>query len=154
MIVKELEHLKEDERELVLQTPALISVLIGGVDEDFDEKEMNHAIKAVTYRSHEGEPLLFNYYKKVELSFKSVMLHFVQKYDGDPNKRAAAINAELSKLNDILPKLDERFARVLVDNWKSFAKGIAKASGGFLGYHQISMEESHVIELEMITYSA
>ena len=153
MTVKELAHLTEDERELVLQAPALISVLIGGADSNFDEKEMEHAVKAVTYRSLQGEPLLYNYYKKVELSFESVMLHFTQKYEGDANDRAKAINAELAKLNDILPKLDDRYAHVLVENWRSFAKGIAKASGGFLGYHQISMDESHVVELEMITYS-
>lgn len=152
MNVRELEHLTEEERELVLRTPALISVLIGGADGHFDGKEKSQAITSIHFRALQGDKFLQDYYKAVDASFESVMLHLAQKYEGDTEARAVHIMEELEALNDVLPKLDKRFARVLLNDLRNLAFTIAKASGGFLGYARLSLEESHFVDLKMITY--
>lgn len=152
MTVAALENLTEEERELVLNTPSLVSVLISGADSDFDKDEERQAAKIIHLRTVEGDELLFDYYKAVEHSFVSSLHHLEQKYDGDAETRAQNVTTILSQLNDILPKLDARYARALVQDWKSLAKAVAKASGGILGFASISLEESHFIDLKMIKF--
>ncbi|MCP4125329.1 MAG: hypothetical protein GY751_26650 [Bacteroidetes bacterium] len=152
MIVRELDHLKEEDKELVMRTPALISVLIGGADGDFDGREKEQAVTSVHFRAKQGDKFLKGYYKAVDLNFQSVMLHIAQKFEGDVHKRTDQIIAQLEELNNILPKLDRRFAEVLLADWRNLAYNIGKASGGFLGYARLSHEESHLVELKMITY--
>lgn len=153
MVVKQLENLTEDERELVLLAPALVTVLISGADNDFSKEEEEQAFKAVHFRGILGDQLLFDYYKAVDHSFASSVNHIKQKYEGNADQRGERITQELAKLNDILPKIDKKFAHVLLDNWRSLAKSIAKADGGIFGYGSISYEEGELIGLEMITYS-
>lgn len=152
MIVKELEQLSEEERNLVLRTPALITVLVSGSDGDFDKSEEQHATKAVHYKSVQGDPLLVEYYKAIDVSFLSAMHHLHQKYSGTPQDRADRITEVLVELNDILPKLHHRFAKALLNDWRNLAKTVARASGGIFGFASISFEESHFVDLEMITF--
>ena len=152
MVVKELEKLTEEDRDLVLRTPALIAVLISGADGDFSQEEQRQAFRAVHFRGIQGEELLFDYYKVVDHSFKSALEHIKQKYSGTPDERAEKIGAKLAELSNVLPKLDKIYANVLLDNWKSLAKSIAKAEGGIFGYASISYEESQLINLEMISF--
>ncbi len=136
-----------------MDAPALITVLIGGADDDFDKDEEKRARKAVHFRSLEGDPLLFDYFELVDNEFAHTLSHMVQKYEGSPSERATAIGNELSKLNDILPKLGNTYVVALLNTWRSLANSIAQASGGVLGYFSISEEESELIKLEMITYN-
>ncbi|MEZ5008151.1 MAG: hypothetical protein R2728_16315 [Chitinophagales bacterium] len=152
MVVSELEVLSEAERDLVLRAPALITVLISGADGDFDKDEELHASKAVHYKSVQGDPLLMEYYQAIDLDFLSAMRHLHQKYSGTPQERAEKITAKLTQLNDILPKLHHRFARALINDWRNLAKTVARASGGIFGFASISFEESHFVDLEMITF--
>ena len=152
MSVRELQTLTEEERELVLHAPTLICVLIGGADGNFDENEIDQALTAVHFRAKQGEAFLREYYEEVDEDFKRDLLHVAQKFEGDAESRARRIIEKLTALNDILPKLDRRFAKTLLEDWKSLARSIANASGGFLGYAKVSNEESHFTELEMITY--
>ncbi|MEZ5002192.1 MAG: hypothetical protein R2730_04075 [Chitinophagales bacterium] len=152
MVVNELEVLSAEERELVLRTPALVTVLISGADGDFDKSEETHAAKAIHYKSIQGDPLLIEYYHAIDLDFLSAMRHLHQKYSGSPQERAEKITAKLAELNGILPKLDPRFAKALLSDWRNLATSVAKASGGIFGFASISFEESHFVDLEMITY--
>jgi hypothetical protein len=152
MGVKELEHLSEEQRSLVFRTPALLSVLVAGADHDIDQKEIVHAIKAVHYRSLLENDFLQEYYRAIEERFEHETYHIIQKFEGQPEEREAYIVEELTGLNDILPKIERRYAAILLENWKSLAKSVAKSAGGFLGFETISLAESHFIDLKMITY--
>jgi hypothetical protein len=153
MVVKQLEHLTEEDRALVLQTPALIAVLISGADSDYSNKEEAQAFKAVHFRSLEGDDLLIDYFKTIDLNFASAVAHIKQKYDGDAETRTAAIVAELEKLNKVLPKMDRIYAHSILKSWRSLATSIAKAEGGILGFASISYAESQLVDLEMITFA-
>lgn len=153
MSIASLSHLSAEEISLVMNTPALISVMIGSADGNFDADEKEKANKIVAFRKTTGDPLLFEYFSLVEKTFENELQIFSERYSGDVAERNKNIAVELTKLNLILPKIDHNYASALLKNWKSFAKGVAEASGGFLGIFEESSEEAHLVGLNMIIYS-
>ena len=152
MVVNELAHLTEEDRDLVMITPALVTLLIAGADDNFDKREEARAEKAVHWRKKIGDPLLMEYFKVIDHSFSSVLDHLEQKYEGPAEDRIARISVKLSRLNDVLPQLDHKYAKALLDNWRNMAREVAKASGGIMGLSGISHNEHEVVGLDMITY--
>jgi hypothetical protein len=60
------------------------------------------------------------------------------------------ISRRLTPLNDILAKLEPKVAAAMYDELKTFAKHVARASGGFLKMLSISHEERRWISLPML----
>lgn len=146
-------HLSEEERNLLYSTPSLITFLIGGADNNFDTKEEVQSEHLVRIRTATGDPLLFDFYKHIEQSYFDQLDATIKKYEKLPvSERTEIISNELAKLNEILPKIDNLFARALLKSMRSFAKAIAEASGGVFGFLEISYEEEHLMGLNMITY--
>ena len=146
-------HLSEDERNLLYSTPSLITFLIGGADNNFDTKEEVQSEHLVRIRTATGDPLLFDFYKHIEQTYFDQLDATVKKYVNLPvAERTEMISNELAKLNEILPKIDNLFARALLKSLRSLAKAIAEASGGVFGFLEISYEEEHLMGLNMITY--
>lgn len=146
-------HLSEEERNLLYSTPSLITFLIGGADNNFDTKEEVQSEHLVRIRTATGDPLLFDFYKHIEQNYFDQLDATIKKYEKLPvSERTEIISNELAKLNEILPKIDNLFARALLKSMRSFAKAIAEASGGVFGFLEISYEEEHLMGLNMITY--
>lgn len=57
---------------------------------------------------------------------------------------------EIEKLNEVLALVDGLYAKALLKSWKSLAREVAGASGGFLGMLNVSYEEEHLLDLAMI----
>jgi hypothetical protein len=142
--------LTEVEKQMLLDAPALITVLIAGAEGKIDHDEEERAKRAVAFRSITGDPFLFEYYQNVEPTFDSKVAEIVATYPKNTAERTQALSDALSKLNPVLGKLEKIFAEALVHNWKNLADAIARASGGFLGYFTISGKERKLIDLPMI----
>ncbi len=141
-----LKNLTEDERTLVLEAPALVTVLIGSADNNFTKDEEIRAKKAAHFRSIQGDPLLFDYFSQVDKDFDRVLDHYTQKFENDTD----AIANKLSELNGPLKKLDTRYAAALTKNLRSIALAVAESSGGLLGFLSVSKEEAYYADLKMI----
>lgn len=152
MSIASLSQLSTEEVNLVLNTPALVSLLIGGADNNFDNEEKERAKKIVAFRKTTGDPLLFEYFNLVEETFENEIQILSERYSGDVLERNSKITEELVKLNEILPKMDHNYANALLQNWRTLAKGVAEASGGFLGMFEESSEEAHLVGLKMIEF--
>lgn len=152
MSIASLSQLSTEEVNLVLNTPALVSLLIGGADNNFDNEEKEKAKKIVAFRKTTGDPLLFEYFNLVEETFENEIQILSERYSGDVLERNSKITEELVKLNEILPKMDHNYANALLQNWRTLAKGVAEASGGFLGMFEESSEEAHLVGLKMIEF--
>lgn len=153
MAIMQFNHLSEDERNLLYSTPSLITFLIGGADNNFDTKEEVQSEHLVRIRTATGDPLLFDFYKHIEQTYFDQLDATIKKYEKLPvAERTEMISNELAKLNEILPKIDNLFARALLKSLRSLAKAIAEASGGVFGFLEISYEEEHLMGLNMITY--
>lgn len=152
MSIASLSQLSTEEINLVMNTPALVSLLIGGADNNFDNEEKEKAKKIVAFRKTTGDPLLFEYFNLVEETFENEIQILSERYSGDVLERNSKITEELVKLNEILPKMDHNYANALLQNWRTLAKGVAEASGGFLGMFEESSEEAHLVGLKMIEF--
>lgn len=152
MSIIQFSHLTENERELLYGSPALVTYLIGSADDSFNIAEEEQAKHIVHFRTSTGDPMLFDFFTEVEPKFLT-QLHSLEKEYGNlqPAERTALITAELERLNDILPKIDSIYARTLLRSLKSLALAVAEASGGILGFLDVTYEEKHLAELPMIT---
>ena len=147
-----LQDLPSEEKDLVLNAPAIVTLLIGGVDDNLSDREEAMAKKVVHFRTVTGDPILFDYFKLIDPEFIPKLEALERKYhDLQPEVRTKILVEELEKLNDILPGLDNLFARALLRSWRSLAKEVAQATGGILGVLRTTYEEEHLIGLEMIT---
>ena len=155
MAVLQFNQLTQEEKELLIASPALITYLIGGSDDNFDTKEEVQSSHIVRLRANNGDALLFDFYKIVEENYFEQLDSTVKKYEKYPLKeRTEILKNELSKLNTILPKIDSLYAGALLKSFRSLAKTVAEASGGLMGFIEISYEERQLIDLDMITYES
>lgn len=128
-----------------------ITILVAGADGKIDEQELNWAEKLTHIRSYAEPQALNDFYGEVEQEFTDSISSILQKLPENLAERETKISAELSKLNEVLSCLENPIAFDLYKSFTSFAKHIAKASGGFLRFGSISQEEKQWIDLPMIT---
>ena len=154
MAIPQFNHLTEEEVQLLLDAPAIITLLIGTADGNMDDKEIAAGLSSVIVRKDSNDALLQPYYEAVDKNYDQRLFDFSNQYkDKDKEQRTQELSDVLAGLNDILAKVDPLFTTVLVKSLKSFAKEIAQASGGMagIGLMAISNEEEHLISLPMIT---
>lgn len=144
---KYFSDLNESEINLLLKAPALVTLLIAGADNDIDDKEKSLGEKLVNYRTFTSDTKLHEYYEEVNQGFETQLSALIDAWKPGSGSEIAT---ELSSLNPILSKLDATYADMLKASWRSLAKKVAEADGGFVGFGSISKEESQLIGLSMI----
>ena len=149
-MIKEFEKLREEEIEIMLKAPVLVSILIAGADGNIDKAETKEAVAIARGKQSRAREQLVEYYKLVGDSFEAKFNEMVNDFPTKPEERNPMIIAELKRLNRILPKVDKNFAIKFYASLKDLAKKIAEASGGVLGYLSVSYEEAKLMDLNMI----
>lgn len=149
-MLAELENLEDEELELILKVPILVSILIAGADNEIDKSEIRQAVNISKSKQARARKSLIDYYKEVGENFEDKLMVSIQSYPMDAQKRNPMIIEELEQLNNLLPKIDKQYAIEFYESIKDIAKKIAEASGGVLGYMAIGYEESKLIGLNMI----
>lgn len=151
-MITAFQNLTENECSNLYRVPALITVLIAGADNDIDNNEIQEAISLTQLKKVTSREILVEYYNEVRKVFDEQLIEIISQFPEDIELRQHFIIQELTKINDILPKIEHKFAVQLYASIKDFAKKIAEASGGVLGYIPVGYEESKLIELPMINY--
>ena len=149
-MVNAFQNLSEEEIELMLQVPLLVTILIAGADGNIDKSEVSEAISIAKGKRTRARKELQQFYSEVAQDFEDKLKAMIHNMPSDQNKRAEDITAQLSKVNDILPRLEKSYATKFYESTKDLAKKIAEASGGILGYMSIGYEESKLINLDML----
>lgn len=149
-MIEEFKNLTQEEVEVMIKTPVLVSILIAGADDDIDRNEINKAVSLSKSKQTGARPDLIEYYRVTGKDFETRLNAAINSYPSDAAERNPLIIAELEKLNHILPKLDPNFAAEFYFSIRDAAKKIAESSGGLLGYMAIGYEESKLIDLHMI----
>lgn len=148
MAIKYFAHLTSEESDLLLQTPAIITILIAGADAQIDKKEKNWATKLVQYRTFTAEVKLHSYYEAVQERFTADLDALESAWNPDTGSQDLA--AKLAHINPILPKVDADVVALLAKSWRSLAKKVAQASGGILGFGSVEEAERALVDLPMI----
>jgi hypothetical protein len=145
------DNLSKAEKELLFLAPAMVAILIAGADDDIDDKERATARKLIKYKEVAPKnAVLVPYIKKIRETFEEDITKLLTEYPGMAELRNPIIEEQLKRLNDILPKLSIDFSKAFYEGLRNFARNIAKASGGVLGFFSVSEEEKKWIDLEMI----
>lgn len=143
-------RLSDTEKNELLEAIPAITILVAGADDDIDEDETEWAKKLTKIRSFANNKELHDYYEEVGLSFQSTLDTMLSSLPQSAGDRATKLTEKLSLLNPILAKLDNKIAYLLYKDFVSFAKHVARASGGFLRFGAISSAEKKLIPLQMI----
>src|SRR5690606_29507893 len=149
---KAFENLDEQECNLLYKVPALVTVLIAGADSDIDGAEIKEAIWLTQLKKVTAREILVNYYEQVRVNFDQQLSQIISQFPEDAALRQHFIVQELEKVNELLLKINYDYAVQFYASIKDFAKKIAEASGGLLGYMSVGYEESKLIELSMIKH--
>ncbi|MBL6449985.1 hypothetical protein JMN32_26970 [Fulvivirga sp. 29W222] len=150
-MIEKFKNLTQEEVEVMYKVPVLVSILIAGADNEIDRSEIKEAVSLSKIKQSNAREDLIDYYKGVGKDFEDKIKVMIQQYPVSAEERNPIIISELEKLNNILPKLDNRFAVEFYSSIKDFAKKIAESSGGLLGYMAVGYEESKLIALDMIS---
>lgn len=150
-MVTQLQHLSEQEVDLIYRAPILTSILISGAEGPIDDRKINTATEFAKKQVKEARALMYDLYLEISEDMEQKIQETIQQYPVDPHQRNQQIMQELEKLNEILPKLDKSFAVVYYLSLKDIARKIARSTGGFLGvFGKTSKAERKYLDLDMI----
>lgn len=144
-----LKVLSNEEFDKLKDAISLITVYIAGADGDIKSEELKWADKLTSIRSYNLPSDLKFFYKEVGLDFQDRVMNYIKSLD-QLDIRNQTVTQKLTELNPILEKLNPRLGAALYASYISFAKHVAKASGGFWGFFSISPEEKAILDLKMI----
>lgn len=148
-----MEHFKQltsDEFDKLKSAISWITLLIAGADGKIDARETEWAEKLATIRSYTLPEELKEFYQLVGENFHVGLHNLIEELPDDTPERTSILTEKLRSLNPILAKIDINIGSILYTSYLSFAKHVAKASGGFLGFFSVSAEEHELLSLEMI----
>jgi hypothetical protein len=150
-MVPELKKLSNEELEMLIKAPLLVSILIAGADGQIDRSEIKGAI-TTSQKKTQSNSSLKAFYESVSEDFEDKLKVLIQGYPSAPEARCTQIANELTLLNPIFNKVEARFSTEIYNSLKSLALNIAKSSGGLFGFtSSIGPEEAKYVELPMIT---
>lgn len=128
-----------------------ITILIAGADNKIEKKEKEWAKKLTSIRSYASPELLNQYYEDVEKDFDEKLDQYISELPNDSVERNKILSDKIAKANSLLKKMENREAFYLYKSLLSFAKHIAKSSGGFLRFFSVSREEKRLMQLPMLS---
>ncbi|MHB1276891.1 MAG: hypothetical protein ACYC1Q_00675 [Bacteroidia bacterium] len=146
----QLEKLKVAEKELVLNAPAYITILIAGADDTITETEIRRSLQLVHVKTYSESIDIQDLYQKIDADFETRLNTLIDSLPATLDKREEAVIHELGKLNTILPKMDAQISLKYYRSLLNFARYIAQSSGGIIGFERISYREEKFVRLPMI----
>ncbi len=149
-MLKKLENLDKDSYDKLKDAVVLITILVAGADGKIDFNESNWSNKLMEIRAFNSHRELVDFYKEVGKSYQERFDYYVETLPVGVEARNQEIADKLEALNDILPKLGKKHAKMMYNDLLSFANHVAKTSGGFLGFMTVSRAEEKVMGLDMI----
>lgn len=114
--------------------PAYISLLAASADSGLDKAEKRAAVKLTHIKTFSCDPMLSDFYARVEQHFETTITELNDKLSHDKQEREAAIKKELSKLEAILRKLGTQYAAVMHKSLRSYKDHVSKAHRNVLEY--------------------
>ena len=141
--------LRDDEIEILQNSPALVTILIAGADDKVDKSEVESAVKYLT-KAKDQYPVLIEYIENLKVLFKDSFQRQAAALPKPLEARQEVISTHLGKLSSILPKLDPECSKEIKRFLVDLGREVAGASGGVLGMNKISKAEAKYLPLDMI----
>ena len=149
-MLREFNTLTPEEQQLMFDVIPLITILVGAADNILDEVELTEAQRLADIRSYNTRGRLNAYYEIIDTGLSQRIRDLYNGMQNGKEQREKYIIRELSKLNTILPKLRQPYDYLYYHNFRTFARHIAEAHGGFMRFITIGPKEAKVVDLPMI----
>ena len=149
-MLREFNTLTAEEQQLMFDAIPLIVILVAAADNDLDEVELAEAQRLADIRSYNNRGRLNAFYETIDEGLSERIQKLYNGMQNGVEERERNIVRELSRLNDIFPKLREPYGYLYYHNFHTFARHIAEAHGGFLRYITVGPKEAKVMDLPMI----
>jgi len=146
----QLEKLNKEEKELVLNAPAYITILIAGADDDISESEIKRSLELVHIKTFSESIEIRDIYEKIDANFDTRLNNLIDSLPSALDEREKAVIEALTKLNAIFHKMDERLSHKYYLSLLNFSAFIARAAGGVFGIERVSFREEKFVKLPMI----
>lgn len=140
-----------EEKEKLVDAISQITVLIAGADGKIQKEELEWAEKLTRIRSFAHHKSLQAFYETVGVDFHERLHNLIDELPAGESQRTELLESKLAEVEPILQKLPVELGALLYHSYTSFAKHVAKSSGGFLGIGVISANESKLMKLSMLT---
>lgn len=151
MMLDEYQGISDTEFEQLKDAIAAITILISSADGTINEHETDWAIKVTKIRSYNLPRRLATFYKQVGETFQEDLDQLKAEFKNNPEETVENLKFRLATLNDVFAKLkDRQIAYELYLSFRSFARHVARSTGGFLGWGAIGPKEDELIGLTMI----
>lgn len=149
-MLTEFSSLSTEDQELLKNAPALITIMVGGADEDLSEEELGKALKTVRIRAYNEEYELQYFYQQLESEYDDQVAAIAQLLPSTAEERLQILSQRLTKVNTVLAQFSPETAYAFYQDLRSFATIVARAEGGFLRWITIGPKEAKVVDLPMI----
>ncbi len=147
----QLKSLSSDQRDRLLDVPLYITLYVGVADGTLHHEEIEWAEHVADFRAQHEDSLLAHYWIDVDNRFRK-RFYEIQRAFGIESDRPVngkevmqEIEQWLKDIPSLYPLLPEGFDVELYESWRSFARHVARASGGILGFGAITGEEERAI---------
>ena len=128
-MIPEFKKLSEEERELLYQAPALVSVLASCGTNAINETRKRDAIKLSHLKTFTANPVLLPYYQEVESGFADRFEAIARKYHPFNDEKRAELREEVNRVSEVIAKLDNKFfAQTLYASLHRYADHIKRST--------------------------
>lgn len=127
-MIKQFEHLTDDERALLYKAPVLVSVLASCSYKGVDPMKKRDAIKLAHLKTFTAVPLLLPYYHEVEKSFADQFEKTAKTYHPFDEEKREALQKELNSVFKVMRKLDPSYAQALQKSLQRYADHVRRSA--------------------------
>ena len=130
--MNELDKLIPQEKEMLLNAPAYVSLLAANAHGGMDETEKKIAIETSHIKTFSCHPMLREFYHEVEKIFSINIEQLDNQLPKGKAGREAAIKKELAKLEPIFLKLGQEYAATLHRSFITYTEHVSQAHKNLL----------------------
>ncbi len=144
--MKSFNSLSDQEQQSLLEFPAYISLLAANADGVWDTSEKVSATELAHIKTYSGDPLLFDFFKKVDRTFKRTLERIHKALPAEKADREAAIKSKLFGLEKVLLKLGPDYTAIMHRSMESFKQHVSAA------HHNVLIDFLFPIPIKGLSY--
>ena len=149
--MEQFKHISKEEYQRLVDAIPAIALLIANADGKIDAKEIEWAKELAHIRTFNRPHKLNEFYEDVEASLEQHRIeNMLNTLPADKEEMEQILIYRLKKLNPVLAKLENAIGFRLYHSFVTFAKSIARSSGGFLGFLSVQQPELDLMTLPML----
>jgi hypothetical protein len=127
-MIKQFENLSMEDRNLLLNAPVLLSVLVSCSPGEVNKDQKADAIKLAHLKTFTADALLIPFYVELEKDFKNRFESAVQEYMPFNEQKREKLKAEIGRINLVLQKLNTDYANKLHNSFEKYERHVRRAA--------------------------